>query len=85
VTRRKSPSLTADLAELERTDPAVAAASRKYDETVAKLNVQLKRERDAMIAVCEAAEAWRDFDSIGESHRLVAAVDALRAARKGRP
>lgn len=86
---RRAPSLrkgiTDDLAALERTDPTVAAASRKYDETVASLNANMKAEHDAMAAVCAAAEAWRDDICGPRAAILLDAVDALRATRKARP
>jgi hypothetical protein len=78
-------TLDQSLAALERTDPAVAAASRKYDETFATFNARMKAEVNAMAAVCAAAEAWRDLATVGNRINLETAVDALRAARKARP
>jgi hypothetical protein len=37
MTRRCGPGLAASLAELERTDPAVRAAAKRYDEVVRQI------------------------------------------------
>jgi hypothetical protein len=67
--------------------PAITEHTYPYADDLDRAADVLDRsdsaEHDAMAAVCAAAEAWRDMEVTDGV--LIAAVEALRAARKARP